>query len=137
MDKPKFVTEWINTDPDSYQWLGGYSDEAFQFLDVVSLPTGRFAVASAVVDITWYDCGEVDDALRTFGYECFDDLVDEYGCNANRLLAEFLFEYFHLFDPYCWIDERFDSFDDACWFIDRRKQWCSEHKHHQIGSKHD
>ena len=86
------VAEWVCTDCDFWQYQRKESKPGlYSMIQTNELPDGKWVVISDIIDVSDYSEKEIEDAVLMY-YDTMDDFREEYGRNAEGIIAECLFE---------------------------------------------
>lgn len=91
------TTNWICTDPDTYQYTRCFSDTEFEFVQMEQFDTDEYYAYTGCVDVMEYlfdkeGREELRIALGMYGYTGWLDLEAHYGEDTFRIAAECIFE---------------------------------------------
>ena len=82
------MTDYVRTD--DMQWRR-QTNNGYEFIEVRTY--GRmYVVAWGAIDPTDYTERQIEDCIRTYGYDSMKDVRDIYGAEADAIIAECLFE---------------------------------------------
>lgn len=108
------MRDFIRTDDWQWQRKDGDTYEMYQIVCYTEVPHPYF-VGGGHFTLSDFDAEDVEYALNTYGYVDMDDLTRQYGEDAERVLAECLFE--------CnWADwdlESFKTLDEAREYVNK------------------
>lgn len=79
----EYPTEWVCTDPDTNQYGRQIAPRIFEFKDEIS---------QSEIDLDDYTEEQILSDISSFGYNSWEDLVKEYGDEAEWVAAECIFE---------------------------------------------
>lgn len=82
------MTDYIRTD--DMQWRRR-TDYGYELIEVRAY--GRmYVVVWGTIDPADYTERQIEDCIRTYGYDSIEDVRDRYGTEADAVMAECLFE---------------------------------------------
>jgi hypothetical protein len=88
---PPETNGWGCTDPDCLQYQKALSDTKFNMVQAFEMPDTSFVIAKGIIDLEDYSDDETNNYVSSY-YESMDALKNEYGADANRIIAECIFE---------------------------------------------
>ena len=102
METQSIPSAWILTDDESCQYArsAGLNGE-YELIEMgmVDPEKERYAVYTNTVSTREYIDGrpeELDEILRTYSYNGFADVLNQYGATAMQIIAECIFEYYNI-----------------------------------------
>lgn len=109
---------WVLTDDDSYQWVRRDSETMYSLIEMsratpAGHPQERFEVFKDTLDMQIYFdsmSDELTQILDGFGYKGVDAVKGQYGCAANQVMAECVFEHYGSFQA----ESLFEGDIEAC-----------------------
>lgn len=107
--------EWVLTDDDSYQFVRHEGEKTYSLIEMglASRDPDLFEVYADTIDVQDYldnKNDELRDILSGFGYADYSKLVEGYGCAAEQVAAECIFEHYGSFQAF----SLFSGPEDEC-----------------------
>lgn len=91
--------EWILTDDDSYQHVRIIDSETFELIElcIISHVPDLYEVYTDTIRLSYCPDKEINDILNGFGYSSPLQVREQYGAEANQVIAECVFEHYGSF----------------------------------------